>query len=56
LVKLSFKENYPEFVDLCEGYKTPEYLLNQLSMRGIHLLPENFDYLEAKVKPKDPET
>lgn len=23
LVKLSLKENYPEFDDLCQGYKTP---------------------------------
>ena len=56
LVKLSLKDQYPELSDLCQSYRTPEALLSQLSKRGIHLLPENFDYLEARIQPKDSDT
>ncbi len=27
-----------------------------MSRRGVHLLPENYDYLEARLQPKDSDT
>lgn len=56
IVKLHMDESYPEFSDLCSEYHTPEHLLQELSKRGVHLLPVDEEYVFAKLTPKDRES
>jgi hypothetical protein len=49
-------EPYPEFEGITGKFWTPECLLAELSNRGIHLLPDDFDYIEAKIPRKTSET
>lgn len=52
-VRLVPEEVFPELQDLTEGAWTPSALLYELSERGIHLLPVDQDYEEAKLPVKD---
>lgn len=52
-MRLVADEAFPELADLTEGSWTPAALLYELSERGIHLLPVDEDYEEAKVPVKD---
>jgi hypothetical protein len=48
-------EHYPELKDLTKGEWTPSSILYELSERGIHLLPLEEDYEDAKLPIKDRE-
>ena len=54
-VKLEMDKSYPELEDLCNDFHTPENILNEMSKRGIHLLPTEDDYNVCGIPRKDPE-